>query len=83
MGEKPSHCNQCDQICLTPFNPDGECYGNMTPEERAAFYDYIAATGLPVNRELPQPQQPYGRPQELPRQRIPEPLKKHIKRSGR
>jgi hypothetical protein len=76
-------CSNCDQICITPFNPDQECWGRMTAEERAAFYGFLTDSGLPINRALPQPQQPYGQPQELPTQRIPEAQKHHVTRSGR
>ena len=36
-----------------------------------------------VKDHEPQPQQPFGKPQELPQQRIGENQKKHIRRDGR
>jgi|WetSurSiteA1Bulk_404760.scaffolds.fasta_scaffold06581_9 hypothetical protein len=38
---KESHCTGCDQICITPYNPDQECFGNMTAEERLAYAQYL------------------------------------------
>jgi DNA-binding TFAR19-related protein (PDSD5 family) len=36
-----------------------------------------------VKNHPPQPQQPYGQPQEVPQQRLGENQKKHIRRDGR
>jgi hypothetical protein len=36
-----------------------------------------------VKNHPPQPQQPYGQPQEVPNPKVPEHMKRHITRSGR
>ncbi len=43
MADPESNCTNCDRICITPYNPDEECFGRMTAEERAAYYDYLSA----------------------------------------
>jgi hypothetical protein len=34
-----NHCENCDQLCQK--NDDKECVGNLTPEQREAYYNYL------------------------------------------
>jgi len=76
MTEPLPKCFTCDNSCLdNPFDPDQECLGRATIEEREALARLMVS--------LAQPQQPYGQPQELPPARIPEAQKHHVTRSGK
>jgi hypothetical protein len=47
MPDPESLCKTCDQICITPFNPDDECFGRMSMDERNAFYAFLVDSQLP------------------------------------
>lgn len=76
MPDPKPKCFTCDNGCLdNPYNPDEECIGRATIEERKTLARLMVS--------LAQPQQTYGAPQEMPPARISEAQKHHITRSGR
>lgn len=45
-------CKNCDHICESPYNSDGDCWNRMTREERIAFAKLLTAdSGETISEE--------------------------------
>ena len=49
MTTPESGCNNCDQICITPFEPDADCLDAMSYEQLLAYTVYLDDLGEEAN----------------------------------